>query len=83
MSERKTSQQRKDKFKANKPWAESVQKEKERQRASVLRFHIARNFLYGYGLPESVDQTSDIFQRVREQYLIKVSQPVEVLDNNL
>lgn len=73
-----TPEQRKARLRMNKPEYEAHQKEKERCRDRLLRFHIARNHLYGYGIPEHIDQNSDAFARVRAEYLAQCQEPVEV-----
>ena len=66
--------------KSKHPESESRRKEKQRQKESFIRLHFKRNFLYGYGLPDTIDQESDIFRRVRAEYLSEVEQQVEVME---
>lgn len=73
-----SQQERTEKHRNSHPEDESRRKARQRQKERLLRFHIARNHLYGYGIPESVDQNSDVFKRVREQYLAECVEPVEV-----
>ena len=60
--------------------SESMRKEKQRQSEAVVRFHFVRNYLYGYGLPDTLDQESDIFKRVRDEYLNEASEKTEVME---
>lgn len=75
---RNAENERKHRFRENNPAAEAKQKAKERQKESLLRFHIKRNHLYGYGFPPAIDQNSKVFARVKKEYESTLSQSVEV-----
>jgi len=79
---RNASNKRKQRFRENNPGSEARQKEKERHKDALLRFHIKRNFLYGYGYPESLDRESDAFKRVRAEYMAELSRPVEIIEGD-
>jgi hypothetical protein len=61
------------------PQGEAIRKEKQRAREELMRIHIRRNHLYGYGIPPAIDQGSDAFKRVRDEYMSAVDAPVEVV----
>lgn len=61
------------------PESESRRKARQRQKESVLRMHIKRNHLYGYGFPPALDCTSAAFRRVKREYLEQLAEPVEVV----
>lgn len=62
------------------PTGEAQRKAVQRQREDVARFHIVRNHRYGYEIPETVDQDSEVFKRVRAEYLKTAAEPVEVVE---
>ena len=66
---RNAENERKHRFRENNPGYEARQKARERQNNELLRFHIRRNHLYGYGFPDSLDQTSKAFARVRAEFM--------------
>ena len=66
--------------KAKHPESESRRKEKQRQSETVIRFHFVRNYLYGYGLPDTIDEDSGIFKRVRDEYLSESAEQTEVME---
>lgn len=77
---RNAENERKHRFRESNPDYEARQKRKERQKDALLRFHIKRNHLYGYGLPASLDANSDAFQRVKAEYLAELEESTEVID---
>ena len=74
-----SQRERQQRHKVAHPQDESRRKEKQRQSESVMLFHIKRNHLYGYGLPDSIDCTSEAFKRVRDEYLARAEESVEVV----
>jgi len=82
MSERPLSPaERKARFKENHPQAEAIQKGRERARDDLYRFHILRNHLYGYQIPECVDKMSEAFGRVRRSVIAEGGETVEVVES--
>lgn len=75
---RSSLNERKKRFRENNPGYEARQKDKERARDQILRFHIARNHRYGYAIPETIDQSTDAFKRVKRLFLEECAAPVEV-----
>lgn len=67
------------KHKKSHPESESRRKERQRAVEDLYRFHIKRNLLYGYGLPNILDQGSDVFERVRDEVKGQFDVPVEVV----
>ena len=74
-----SAKQRKQKFVDSTPDAEARQKARERQRDSVMRFHIVRNHVSGIPIPDSVDSNSSAFKRVLREYNEQCEQKVEVV----
>lgn len=75
-----TPKQRKEKMRSENPAYEAHQKEKERTRDNILRFHIIRNIRYGYGIPHGIDQESEAFKRVKREYINQCEELVEVVE---
>jgi hypothetical protein len=77
-AEKMSQLERNEKHRLAHPEDEAWRKDKQRHRDSVLRFHIRRQHLYGYEIPALLDQSTDAFKRVRDEYIDQVKQEIEV-----
>ena len=62
------------------PQDESRRKERQRQKDSILRFHIARNIRSKIPIPDSVDTTSEAFLLAKKRYMMDIEAPVEKIE---
>ena len=54
-------------------------KERQRARDQVVMFHVRRNVLYGYPLPETIAQDAERVERMRTELAAKIAEAVEVV----
>ena len=76
--DKEKSQLKQKRFKEAHPESEWKRKEKQIKREQLMLFHIRRNFISDIKIPESIDQESAIFQRVKDRYLSDVRKHVIV-----
>lgn len=73
-----SQRERTEAHKSANPADEARRKERQRQKDTVLRFHIRRRAISSIHLPDSIDQTSKAFKRVLSDYMKEAEQPVEI-----